>query len=50
MAISHYTVTDRSTGKVREYKTRQAASRAADKRDNEYGAYICTVRPVYVEG
>lgn len=46
--LSHYEVTDRSTGKTRKFSTGRAARRWADKRDNEYGCYICTVRAVYV--
>lgn len=44
MTITHYTVTNRKTGKVSQYKTRAAASRAADRTDNAYGAYICSVQ------
>jgi len=40
--ITHYTVTNRITGKVTEYKTSAAASRAVDRMDNAYGSYICT--------
>lgn len=46
-SISHYEVTNRRTGKVRTYKTRAAASRASDKADNDYGAYICTTRAIW---
>ena len=42
--ITHYTVTNRNTGKVSIYQTRAAASRAADRMDNAYGAYICTTK------
>ena len=42
--ITHFTVTNRQTSKVTEYKTRAAASRAADRADNAYGAVICTQR------
>lgn len=47
---THYTVTDRTTGKVYERKTRKSARLKADRLDNAYGAYIATVKPVYVEG
>lgn len=42
--ITHYTVTNRNTGKVARFKTGAAASRAADRIDNAYGAIICTRR------
>lgn len=42
--ITHYTVTNRITGKVSTYKTGPAASRAVDRMDAAYGAYICTRR------
>lgn len=42
--ITHYTVTNNRTGKVTTYKTGPAASRAADRMDNAYGAIICTRR------
>lgn len=45
----HYTVTNRVTGKVATYKTRAAASRAADKADLAYGAICCTVRAIWKE-
>lgn len=41
--ITHYTVTNRITGKVSEYKTSVAARRAQDRMDNAYGAN-CTTR------
>lgn len=40
--ITHYTVFNRNTGKTTEYKTGLAASRAVDRMDRAYGAYICT--------
>jgi hypothetical protein len=40
--ITHYTVTNRITGKITSYKTSSAASKAMDKIDNAYGAYITT--------
>lgn len=45
--VKHYEVIDKSNGSKRIYKTRNAATRAADRRDNEYGCYICSVRTVY---
>lgn len=45
--VTGYTVTNRSTGKTTSYNSRAAASRAADRQDNAYGAYICTVRTVW---
>ena len=40
-----YSVVDKQTGLVvRKYKTRQGARRAADRLDNEYGAYRYVVR------
>lgn len=47
MVITGYSVTHRATGNVRTYKTLQRATRAADRADNAYGAYICTVRTLY---
>lgn len=44
-----YEVTNRRTGKVTSYQTRAAASRAADRMDNAYGAYICTTRAIWAE-
>lgn len=48
--ITHYTVTNRITGKVTEYKTGPAASRAADRMDNAYGAVICTRKSHWSDG
>lgn len=45
--ITHYTVTNRVTGKVSEYKTSAAASKAMDRIDNAYGAVICTRKAVW---
>jgi hypothetical protein len=45
--IKHYELLDKSTGVVKRYKTRNAATKAADRRDNEYGCYICRVTAVY---
>ena len=42
--ITHYTVSNRITGKVTTYKTSAAATKALDRMDNAYGAYICTRR------
>lgn len=45
-----YDIIDRHTGnKVGEAKTRASASRSVDKRDNAYGAYRFTARPIYAE-
>jgi hypothetical protein len=44
---THYTVTNRKTGKVTTYKTSDAARKAVDRIDNAYGAYICTRRAHY---
>lgn len=41
--ITHWTVTNKITGKTTEYKTSAAASRAQDRMDNAYGA-ACTTR------
>jgi len=38
--ITHYTVTNRITGKTTTYKTGPAASRAADRMNRDYGAHI----------
>lgn len=40
--ITHYTVTNRNTGKVASFKTSAAASKAMVRMDNAYGACICT--------
>lgn len=40
--ITHYTVTNRITGKKTTYKTGAAATRAMDRMDNAYGAVICS--------
>lgn len=45
--ITHYEVTNPRTGVVKTYKTRAAATRAADKADNAYGAVCCTTRAVW---
>lgn len=42
--ITHYSVTNRRTGKVTICKTRAAASRCADRQDNAFGSYICTTK------
>ena len=44
-----YEVTNRITGKVSSYKTGVAASRACDRADNAYGAYICTRRAIWAD-
>lgn len=45
-----YDIIDRQTGrKVAEAKTRAAASRAVDRRDNAYGGYRYQAKPVYAE-
>lgn len=41
-----YEVKNHKTGTVKTYKSIKAAYRAADKADAEYGAVICTVRPI----
>jgi hypothetical protein len=42
-----YEVKNRITGKVYTFKTSAAASRAVDRMDNAYGAYICTRRAIW---
>lgn len=42
-----WTVRNRITGKVRTYQTQRAAMNAADRSDNAYGSYICTVSAVW---
>ena len=39
-----YQVYNRITKITKEFKTRLSARRYADKIDNDYGAYICTVK------
>jgi hypothetical protein len=47
---THYEIVDGQTGaKVGTAKTRAAASRAVDRRDNAYGAYRYRARAVYAE-
>ena len=49
--VDHYEIIDRQTKKVvATAKTRAGATRAVDRRDNEYGAYRYAARPVYVTG
>lgn len=38
--ITHYTVSNRITGKTTQYKTGIAATRAADRMNMAYGAHI----------
>lgn len=45
--IIRYEVTNRITGKVSQYRTRAAATKAADRADNAYGSYICTTRAIW---
>ena len=48
MTPTHYEIIDRQTGSVvATAKTRNGATRAVDRRDNAYGAYRYTARPVY---
>lgn len=43
-----YDIIDRHTGqKVGEAKTRNGAARSVDKRDNQYGGYRFSAKPVY---
>jgi hypothetical protein len=45
-----FDIIDRHTGRtVSTAKTRAGAIRAVDKRDNAYGAYSYSARPVYAE-
>ena len=43
-SITHYTVTNRRTGKTYTFKTSRAASAACDRMDNAFGAVCCTRR------
>lgn len=46
--VIRYDIIDRQTGKiVGSAKTRVAATRAVDRRDNAYGAYRYTAQAVY---
>lgn len=48
MQPTHYNIVDTHTGRiVAKAKTRASASRAVDRRDNEYGAYRYRAVPVY---
>lgn len=50
MEIIRYDIIDKQTDKiVGSTKTLKAACRAVDRRDNEYGAYRYTKRPIYKE-
>jgi hypothetical protein len=40
-------VTNRITGKVTSYKTLDAALRACTRMNRDYGAGICTRKPIY---
>jgi hypothetical protein len=42
-----WTVTNRLTGEVKQYRTAAAARRASDRIDNAYGAYCTSVRAVW---
>lgn len=42
-----YEVTNNITGQVTSYKTSVAATRAMDRMDNAYGAYITTRRAIW---
>ena len=45
-----YDIIDRHTGlKVGEAKTRAGASRSVDRRDNAYGGYRFSAKPVYAD-
>lgn len=45
---THYEIVDKHTGKVVGIcKTRKRATTSVDKRDNAYGAYRYTARPVW---
>jgi hypothetical protein len=45
--IIGWEVTNRNTGLVKTYKTLAAASKAANRADNAYGAYICSKRAIW---
>jgi len=45
--VTHYEVTNVRSGVVKAYKTRDAATKAADKADAAYGAVCCTTRAVW---
>lgn len=48
MTPIRYDIVDRQTGRVvATAKTRAAANRSVDKRDNAYGAYRYMANPVY---
>lgn len=48
MAPIRYDIIDSQTGKtVGTAKTRKAASRSVDRRDNAYGAYRYRAQPIY---
>ena len=50
MEVLFYEIVDKMTGRVvGKAKTRKSASRACDRRDNEYGAYRYHARPVYAQ-
>lgn len=49
--IVRFDIIDKHTGEIVGHaKTRHGATRAADRRDNEYGAYRYGVRAVYANG
>lgn len=44
-----YSVYNRITGATIEFKSRKVASNYADRMDFNYGAVICTVRPIWMD-
>lgn len=47
---THYEIVDKHTGRVvATATTRKGASRSVDRRDNAYGAYRYSARPVYAQ-
>lgn len=48
--VEHYHIISKSSGKVvGKAKTKASARRVVDKRDNEYGSYNHTIKPVFKE-
>lgn len=47
--ISHYEVYNRITGKTKEFKTSNNASRHMDRVDNAYGSYITTRKAIWID-
>ncbi len=48
--VTHFEVTNVRTGVVKTFKTRDGATKAADRADQAFGAVCCTVRARWSDG